>query len=536
MVRTYYNQISLSPWEKAMQNADNHMENNHTGRKMFSNVNTTTSSIKFNSDNNNAALPPIKEGRQKMLKELEYEVGKAASRLKEKFGNIKRECSLYDPTNNGYISINTIAEILKRFKVPEQEAEQKILVASFTENEKVRYTNVLDYILHCQTLFENKVKESQKTTTYEIVPQTSKADSLIGRFDSTASSQSERQSEYRPNRKEVAQQRLNDRRDASLMIEVDKALKNTRIDRNELIDALEETLILNYTGKTIVNEQMKKLVERHNLPLNPALTLKCIQVCDTENIGKIRWENFINLLRKSVGERKQNSDNKSGNLPIKAQWETTRPLSDISSKKTKRATNDLNESFDSNDDINVNYSSSSQNSYEWNNFGTSTSEINHQNNNFNYVQKKTPLIMTPENYENQEHTNQFNSKYENETKYETRQVQIDDDIEAAFFNSLQQIRNEKKYQQEYTTPKIEFSRYGARGEIYKKVAQALYDKGKRTNGNIMCDEVRKLINYYNLILDADFNDEQVQDLLLTHSNNDQIRVEDFVNAFGTKIL
>ena len=256
MVRTYSNQISLSPWEKAMHNADNQLESNHTGKKMYSNVNTTTSSINFDPSNNNVTLPPIKEGRNKILQEIEYEVGRAVTRSKEKLNNIKRECSLYDPTNNGYISINAITDILKRFKVPEQESDQKKLAASFTENEKVRYTILIEFITHCQGIFESKVKPQKPTTTYEIVPNTSKIDGVIGRFDSTTRTQSERQNEYRPNRKEVTQQRFNDRRDAALMIEVEKALKNTRIDRNDMIDALEDTLLSNYNGKTVVNEQV----------------------------------------------------------------------------------------------------------------------------------------------------------------------------------------------------------------------------------------------------------------------------------------
>lgn len=55
-------------------------------------------------------------------------------------------------------------------------------------------------------------------------------------------------------------------------------------------------------------------------------------------------------------------------------------------------------------------------------------------------------------------------------------------------------------------------------------------------GMLLTNDVRKIINYYNLLFDANFPLDQINSMLQRYSKNDQIHCDQVVGMLGKQIV
>jgi len=94
------------------------------------------------------------------------------------------------------------------------------------------------------------------------------------------------------------------------------------------------------------------------------------------------------------------------------------------------------------------------------------------------------------------------------------------------------------YNQEQTEDESEtdFSLMGDRGIAYKRAADALKDKSKRSNDIIDSKEVLTIINFHNSLFDTNFDMNKVIEVVKTYSLDDRIDVRRVISCFGSEII
>lgn len=241
MVRTYRQDKYqlVSPWEKAMKTADaSEGRPVNTGKRVYADMKVTQSSIATNGQKN-LKLPPITEDPQQMIQFLGEEVGKVLSRSKDKIKTIKKEFVLYDPSGTGQMSKSSAFEILQRYKVPTNENYQKKLLAFFVQEQqpgKINWKNLVEFFENSTSHHLEKLQFS--VSNLKLDRGEGKADSTHGRYDSTDTMN---ETEHKPRKAHL--QAFAERRDAGLLLEIERALKNySKIDPRDLLDQLEDSL------------------------------------------------------------------------------------------------------------------------------------------------------------------------------------------------------------------------------------------------------------------------------------------------------
>ena len=243
MVRTYKAQKTpaLSPWEKAMKNADSEEGRPvNTGKRVYADMRATKTSIEHHGTPRSLKLPPITEDPQQMIQFLGEEVGKALMRSKEKIKKMKKEFILYDPQQTNLMNKNSAFDILNRYKVPDNENYQKKLLAFFVDkNEPSR----IDHKALAE-FFENSRKnylermEVLKQREEEGKVAEAPTDNTHGRYDSSSTMNA-----HKNKPRKAHEQAFRERRDVGLMLEIEKALKGYQAsDPEDLLDQLEESL------------------------------------------------------------------------------------------------------------------------------------------------------------------------------------------------------------------------------------------------------------------------------------------------------
>ena len=218
----------------------------YTGKRTYSNVNVaqTTYDFKGNEARKDVKLPPISGDTQQMLNFLVDEVGVVLFRSKGKIETILKEFKLYDPLEKGLIPQGVACEILKRYKVPPNVNYQKKVVACFVNPSapgKVNRMELQEFLQNSR----NIAMERTDTGQHEKGQYTEQklADSTQGRYDSSATSTStSRDHEYEPRKAEAVKQAFSDRRDAGLIIQIERAFRSSTVDPATLIDKLEDSL------------------------------------------------------------------------------------------------------------------------------------------------------------------------------------------------------------------------------------------------------------------------------------------------------
>ena len=243
MVRTYRQDKYqlVSPWEKAMRSADSEEGRPiNTGKRVYSDMKVTQTSLEHNSGQKNLKLPPINEDPQQMISFLGEEVGIALVRSKELIKKIVKEFVLYDPSDTGLMSKSSAFEILQRYKVPNNENYQKKILAFFVDQQqpgKINYKNLKEFFENSRKIQQEKIAFSQQQPNKEEDDANMKSDNTRGRYDSTTTNNSV---QHKP--RKAHKQAFSERRDVALLFEIEKALKNTHKDPEELLEKLEESL------------------------------------------------------------------------------------------------------------------------------------------------------------------------------------------------------------------------------------------------------------------------------------------------------
>lgn len=245
MVRTYQanNYKLVSPWEQAMRNAElAEGKPITTGKRMYSDVNTTQTS----GEQRVHKLPPIGNNPEELYHFLGEEIGKILVRSKEKIKKISKFV-LYDPLESGMMSKSAALEILKTYRVPPNENFQKQLIDLFInvdEPGKIKHKELIEFFQNSRnTAVERIEHEKQQDATQQQSQQTFN-NSYTGRYDSTPSNEPiENQQFIKAKRGEAVRQAFAERRDAGLLLEVERALLSYHsADPVDLINQLEDSL------------------------------------------------------------------------------------------------------------------------------------------------------------------------------------------------------------------------------------------------------------------------------------------------------
>lgn len=556
MVRTYRNdrQALVSPWEKAMRNADaKEGRPINTGKRVYADLRIGNTSLEHQSTPRTLKLPPITEDPQQMIQFLGEEVGKALARSKEKLKKMKKEFILYDPQETSMMSKTSAFEILTRYKIPNNENYQKKVLAFFVsqdEPSKINYKKMTEFFENSKKNYQEKIELADKQQELNSEGRSIITDNTHGRYDSHSTDH-----QIRNKPRKAHEQAFKERRDVGLMLEIEKALKTYRGETSpdDLIDALEDSLQNTCRNDDFQtdNGHVKSLVNKHSIPINSALILKCIERLDPFNTGSIEWPKFIEFFRKAIGSPirsvRTSSQTSSSNynhpppqqlspqfhevIPDRPAWETRQPLSSIGNNnnhdvnKNKWETTShsipLNDSYNNNDALWGHENSSNNNNNNNNNSYEYDSNTNHD-----YLYDQTNDLFYGQNQAPVDENNEFPA--------------MDNDLEAAFAKSVDELRSNSAYDNSIEEPNKDeqqtFEEHGERGNIYKMVAGALNDKAKHNNGRLHTNDVRKIMNYYNLLFDADFPMDQINAILHRYSDQDEVYSEQIINMFGKEIV
>lgn len=249
MVRTYnYDNYQLvSPWEQAMRNADNEAEKPlQTGKRVYNNHRPTSTNGMYNFHPKSPRLPPISNNTSEQLDYLKMEVGKVIARTKERLKKIGNEFVLYDPNDVGSINKSAVLEILRRYKVPTRESDQRTLVNCFTikeESSKVNRQELYEYLERCKEDYDEKLLTFNNNATSTPSENRQYYDSTHGRYDSTSSLANDENKRSSFGRGATAKEAFAEKRDAGLLLEIERAFDYTNITTpHAFIDKLEERL------------------------------------------------------------------------------------------------------------------------------------------------------------------------------------------------------------------------------------------------------------------------------------------------------
>jgi len=243
MVRTYKQEKlqNLSPWEKAMRNADSDEGRPvNTGKRVYADMRATKTSFEHQGTPRTLKLPPITEDPQKMIQFLGEEVGKALARTKDKLKKMRKEFVLYDPQDSSLMSKTSAFQIMEQYKVPASENYQKKVLAFFVDKEepsKINYKKLTEFFENSRKNYIEKMEVLQQQED-NAAKANVMTDSTHGRYDSVSTNN---QIKNKP--RKAHEQAFKERRDAGLLLEIEKALRGYRArDPEELIDDLEESL------------------------------------------------------------------------------------------------------------------------------------------------------------------------------------------------------------------------------------------------------------------------------------------------------
>ena len=249
MVRTYnYDNYQLiSPWEQAMRNADNEAEKPlQTGKRVYNNHGATSTNGMYNFHPKSPRLPPISNNASEQLDYLKMEVGKVIARTKERLKKIGNEFVLYDPNEVGSINKSAVLEILRRYKVPTRESDQRALVNCFTikeESSKVNRQELYEYLERCKEDYDETRLTSNKKSTSKPSDNRQYYDSTHGRYDSIPSIANDENKRSSFGRGAPAKEVFAEKRDAGLLLEIERAFDYANITTpHAFIDKLEERL------------------------------------------------------------------------------------------------------------------------------------------------------------------------------------------------------------------------------------------------------------------------------------------------------
>ena len=249
MVRTYnYDNYQLvSPWEQAMRNADNEAEKPlQTGKRVYNNHIATSTNGIYNFHPKSPRLPPISNNTSEHLDYLKMEVGKVIARAKERLKKIGNEFVLYDPNEVGSINKSAVLEILRRYRVPTQESDQRALVNCFTikeESSKVNRQELYEYLERCKEDYNEKLLTSNNSSTSKSSDNRQYYDSTHGRYDSTPSLANDENKRSSFGRGAPAKEAFAEKRDVGLLLEIERAFDYANITTpHAFIDKLEERL------------------------------------------------------------------------------------------------------------------------------------------------------------------------------------------------------------------------------------------------------------------------------------------------------
>ena len=240
MVRTFKTEKTLSPWEKAMKNADSEEGRPvNTGKRVYADMRVTRTSIEHHGTPRSLKLPPITEDPQQMIQFLGEEVGKAFKRSKEKIKMMKKEFILYDPQQTNLMNKNSAFDILNRYKVPDNENYQKKLLAFFVdknEPSKIDHKALSEFFENSRKNYLERLEVLKQNEDQQVAA--APTDNTHGRYDSSATMNAQKN---KP--RKAHEQAFKERRDVGLMLEIEKALKGFRgSDPEDLLDELEESL------------------------------------------------------------------------------------------------------------------------------------------------------------------------------------------------------------------------------------------------------------------------------------------------------
>ncbi|XP_057316327.1 uncharacterized protein LOC130657360 isoform X2 [Hydractinia symbiolongicarpus] len=543
MVRTYQanNYKLVSPWEQAMRNAEQaEGKPITTGKRMYSDVNTTQAS----GDQRVHKLPPIGNNPEELYHFLGEEIGKILVRSKEKIKKISKEFVLYDPLESGMMSKSAALEILKTYRVPPNENFQKQLIELFInvdEPGKIKHKEVIEFFQNSRNAAVERIEHEKQQDATQKQSQQTFNNSYTGRYDSTPSNEPmENQHLIKAKRGEAVRQAFAERRDAGLLLEVERALLSYHsVDPVDLINQLEDSLRRSCRNDEglVPNLHVKSVVGKLQFPINTALTLKCIERLDPFDNGKIEYVKFIEFFRRAIRASPRNippsrmstshSNYRPEAVPEKPAWENKKPLHNIqSSTRSPREKPQV-------------YQNERHDPYEKDNY---------------YDNKPRPKKDGHKSEQNM--AEQYQESLYSVPDYKETPNLLDDDIKDTFASNLEKLRSEQNekittnnrtyfddtyfndtyFKDTNTEEKTrDFSAMPLRGEAYKRVADALQDKGKFNNGVLSNTEVRQIVNYYNLLFDTNIPLQQIDNVLEKVSTNNQVDVREIVDAFGNEI-
>ncbi|XP_066923919.1 uncharacterized protein [Clytia hemisphaerica] len=559
MVRTYHRKADkgqmMSPWEKAMRNADSEEGRPvNTGKRVYAEMKVTKTSFEHHSTPRALKLPPITEDPQQMIQFLGEEVGKALARSKEKISKMIKEFVLYDPSQTSLMSKSSAFEILQRYKIPSNENYQKKVLALHVDREepsKINYNKMVEFFENSRKNYLERLEIVQQQADQQSNATGSISDNTVGRYDSVATMN---QVHNKP--RKAHEQAFKERRDAGQLLEIEKALKGYRsADPEDLIDGLEESLKTTCRSDDLLtdNGHVRSLVNKHGLPINSSLTLKLIERLDPFSTGSIEWPKFIAFLRKSIGSSPRKTrtpvapivqQSKQDIVPERPAWELRQPLSSIGSRQSYRRDDEMHNGGNHHNNSNA-LSPLGMTKQEpvpqspWQQFSATDDPGYHSNPSdpsprYDNINNNNDIYDTPNNggdgyYDDYHYENNNNNNNE-------EFPQMDDGLEAAFAKSVNELRSSYATEPEPEPARPSFEGQGQRGDIYKMVANALEDKAKLNQGRIHTNDVRKIMNYYNLLFDANFPMDSVNSILNRCSQNDEIYADQIIGMFGKEII
>jgi len=521
-----------------MSGSFNGKKQRHVGIRTFKK--TSISPIINLNDYNVLKLPPITEDPQQTIEFLGEEVGKIFLRSKRKLKTVKNEFVLYDPMECGRIPKAAAYEILKRYKLPPNDNYQRKILAFFVTPEepgKVDRVKLVDFLENSCLQYRKFVEMKQKEDDSLKPPVTPKADSTYGRYDSHTSN-SLRDPTLSPRRGEAVSRQFNDRRDVGLSLEIEKAFKSSGLDPHVMIEQLEasiERTTMNQRQRDlrlVNNMHLKGLVAKTDFPINAALTMRCIERLDPYGNGEIEYPRFIEFLRKAVCSIPPSRDTRSQMSGItttssttlssgSAPWERHKPLGSIHRHPSN------------NGDL----------------YPMITDNNNNINNNNNNVYLDVPTIRVEPNivptlhdllddddqqnlYNTNDDVFDHNNNNNNNSQWDASLLSSTQDHRAGDQTSI--FQEQPSIVDDEKEEKIQL--LSTRGEVYKRVADALNDRAMLNNGLISTNDVRKTVNYYNMLFDADINLQKIIQKLDKHSKSDYVNVDFIIDSFSKGIL
>ena len=211
----------------------------NTGKRVYADMRATKTSFEHQGTPRALKLPPITEDPQKMIQFLGEEVGKALAR-KDKLKKMRKEFVLYDPQDTSLMSKTSAFQIMEQYKVPASENYQKKVLAFFVDKEepsKINHKKLSEFFENSRKNYLEKLEILQHQEE-SAASSPAMTDSTHGRYDSVSTN-----NETRNKPRKAHEQAFKERRDAGLLVEIEKALKSYRArDPEELIDDLEESL------------------------------------------------------------------------------------------------------------------------------------------------------------------------------------------------------------------------------------------------------------------------------------------------------